>query len=214
MEYNKRIQGDLDYATDSAKWDELQKAIDADEHSIYQLMITNEQLKDSIRELRWKPFKDLQKQLNNNVADFEHLRSLFNEEEFFDDDGEGWNFTTEGLDNIALIGAEMMNTRNNIAICREALTKLNEEYENGLISLEEYEEESRNMVETIQDLVKNNENYKDSLVDLWTKQVQNEEAALQKIISARKEALSQKKAYYDYDKTLKSANKELNLLKA
>jgi len=70
------------------------------------------------------------------------------------------------------------------------------------------------MVETIQDLVKNNENYKDSLVELYKTQISNEEQALQKLISTRKEALSQKKAYYDYDKNLKSQNKEINTLKA
>lgn len=214
MEYNKRIQDDLDYATDSEKWDQLQSAIDADEHSIAQLMITNEQLKDSIREMRWKPFEDLQKQLSNNIADFDHLRGLFNEEEFFDDDGEGWDLTKEGKANIALLGAQMMTTREQIADYRYALEKLDEELDNHVISQEEYDEQSRNMVETIQKLVESNENYKDSLVDLYKTQISNEEAALQKLITARKEALSQKKAYYDYDKSLKSQNKELNMLKA
>ena len=212
--YNKRIQEDLNYATDSAKWDELQKSIEADESSIIQLQTANEGLKDSIRELRWKPFEDLQKKVTDAISDFDHLRGLFNEEEFFDDDGEGWNFTKEGKANIALLGAQIMETRNQIADYREALNKVNKEYKEHVISQEEYEEYSRNMVETIQKLVENTENYKDALVDLYKTQISNENEALQKNIKLRQDALSKQREYYDYQKKVNSQQKDRNKILA
>jgi len=123
-EYNRRLQEEFKYEEGSEEWDKLQSAIEADEHSIRQLKIAAEGLKDSAREMRWKEFEDLQKKTKETISDFDHLRGLFNEEEFFDDDGQGWNYTEEGVANIALLGAQMMKTRGQIADYRGALEKL------------------------------------------------------------------------------------------
>ena len=44
--------------------------------------------------------------------------------------------------------------------------------------------------------------------------MQTEVDYLDKIISKRKEALDKKKSYYEYDKKIKSQNKDINSLKA
>jgi len=49
---------------------------------------------------------------------------------------------------------------------------------------------------------------------LYKTQISNENDALQKVISLRKDALSAKKAYYDYDKNLSEKNKDISQLKA
>jgi len=45
---------------------------------------------------------------------------------------------------------------------------------------------------------------------MYKVQIQNENAAIQKNIDLRKEALSQQKAYYDYQKQVTNQNRERN----
>jgi len=131
------------------------------------LYVGNEQLKDSIVELRWKPFEDMQKQISRTISEFDHLKELMNEDNFFDNYNRGWNLTEEGIAYIALIGGQMEQTRKSIANYRKALEKLDAEYKNHNISLEEYIEKSEEMVDTIQSLVEANEGYRDSIIELY-----------------------------------------------
>jgi len=56
--------------------------------------------------------------------------------------------------------------------------------------------------------------YQQKLADMYIDQITAENDALQDLISARKDALSAKKEYYDYDKTLKNKNKDIAQLQA
>ena len=215
-ERNKAMQGILrgGYQEGNANYEAYKKQIDDADSSIRQLIIDNEGLKDAIVALRWKPFEDLQKSLKEATADYEHLRGLLNDNNFFDQNGDGWEFTKEGLANLALIGAQIRNNEQQVADYQEALKKLDKEYKNKTISEEEYMETSREYIEIIQDTVDNNKNLKDSLVDLYKTQITNENNALTDLISKRKEALSSKKAYYDYDKRLRQQNDDIARLRA
>ena len=93
------------YEYNSDKYREIEKAIADDNHQIQQLLISNEELKKSIVTLRWEPFTKLQEQLENAKSDFEHLRKLVNQDGLFDDNGNGWELTEDGVANIALLGA-------------------------------------------------------------------------------------------------------------
>lgn len=209
IRYTRLELGDLNYETDSAKYRELEEAIEADEQRIRQLTLSNEELKKSIVKLRWKPFEDLQKKLSDSIEDYNHLRSLINEKSFFDDNGNGWNLTEDGIANLTLLAAQIETAEQQISGYRHALDKLTEEYANANISLEEYNERSREYVETIHSLVAGTQDYKDAVVDLYKTQITNETNALEKVISLRRDALSAKRAYYEYDKTLRGQTKDI-----
>ena len=68
--------------------------------------------------------------------------------------------------------------------------------------MEQYEEETRQHIETIQQSVSANEQLKKSIVDVYKTQITNENRALQELIDLRKKSLSAKKSYYDYNRTL------------
>ena len=195
----------------SEQYQEYYEAIMKDEEAIYQLLEGNEDLKASIVTLRWKPFEDLQEKLSQSIDDFDYLRGLLNEEGFFDDNGK---MTSQGYANIALLGESMSTAKKQVADYRVALEKLQEEYDNVNITLDSYNERSRDYIDTIKSSISVIEDYKDALVDLYKTQITKENDALQESINLRKEALSKKKDYYDYDKQLKSKNKDINSLKA
>ena len=191
----------------SEQYQEYYEAIMKDEDAIYSLLEANEDLKASIVELRWKPFDDLQEKLSNSIDDLDFIRDLLNEDGFFEDDG---TITSEGAANIALIGKAMSTAKQQITDYRKALEKVQDEYDSGNITLEEYNERSRDYIETIKDSVKAVEDYKDSLVEMYKTQMQYQNDALQEYIDKRKEALQKDKEYADYNKRLKSQNKDIN----
>ena len=198
------------YAVTSQKYQDLEKQKDDIISEAVNIVVENEQLTDAVHELRFKKANEANDALETTIGDIEHLKDLLSDDELIDDSGK---FTKSGLANIMLIGRELQTSRKKIANYRYMLEKLNESYKNGNLSLDEYNEQSRQYVKGIQNAVKDVENYKDALVDLYKQQLEKENELLDKNIEKRKEALSNKKSYYDYDKTIKNANKDINLLK-
>lgn len=199
------------YDVGSTRYQELADEINNLDKETYKLLTTNEELKDSIFELR---FADLEKEikgyqdLRNEIEDF---RSLLDEEAFFDKNGA---ITEDGLANLALLQQGMISAKKEIADYREGLDKLQESFDNGVISETEYNEKSAEYREGIRDSIKDVNDYEDSLKDLYITQMSKEVEALNEVIEKRKEALKRKADYYDYDKKLKSETKDVNLLKA
>jgi hypothetical protein len=179
------------YEIGSEKWNEAYQSIQEAEQAIIQLSTANEQLKDSIRTLRWKPFERFATQLQNTLADLEDLRSFITEEEMFDDDA---NYTDYAYANIALLAESMGVAKQQIADYQRALEKVQEEFDNGNISLEEYNEESRTYIDQLKQATKANYQYEQSLIDVYKTRITKEEQLLEDLISKRKEALAAKKA--------------------
>ena len=169
-----------------------------------------EENKDEMVHNRFKKIDDAINKLNTVGSDIEHLRDLLSDDELIDSNGV---FTDSGLAEIALVGELIDNNNQKIKDYTYGLEKLEENFKNGNLSPEEYEEKSREFIEGIQDSVKAIDGYNDSLVDLYSKQLEIENDSLKEVIENRKKALQSKKSYYDYDKTLKSANKDIVSLK-
>lgn len=202
---------DLGYEVNSEKYQELYKQITDDESAIYSLLSANEDLRDSIRNMRWKGYEELQDNLDDVKSDLEHISSFIRDGEILDDDGQ---FTERGYARIAIIGEEMDLAQQKIRNAREALSKLDDEVRDGTISQEKYNEEVKAQIGIIQDSASAMFDYQQKLADMYIDQITAENDALQDLISARKDALSAKKEYYDYDKTLKSKNKDIAQLQA
>ena len=171
-----------------------------------------ENLKNEIMELRWKPFDDAQDKLSNVITEYQTMQKLLGDtESFYNDDG---SFTTNGLTNILLTQESIDATKQKIANYREGLNKLEEQYKNGCYSLDEYNEKSKQLLDGIQQESAALSELKQSMLDMYETQIKKENDLLQENIDKRKDALSAKEKYYDYDKTLKKKSKDINTLKA
>lgn len=195
----------------SKKYQELAKDVDEIDKDIYNLLEDNEDLKESIREVRWDGFNKTHDDLQNLIGDADSLRKLLNDDAFIDPKG---MLTAEGAANIALIMQGMNAAKKDIANYTAGLKKLDQELKNGVISQSKYDEEQRKFLDAIQSSAGSVEDYKDSLLELHKKQMQTEVDALQKSIDKRKEALIQKQKYYDYDKKIRSSSRDVNMIKA
>lgn len=175
------------------------------------LIKDNEDLKDSIYSLRIKNLDDAIKGYADLEDELSNFRDLLNDDAFFDKQG---GITDEGLAQITLLSQSLGNAKQKISDYTTGLQKIKELYANGVISLDEYNEKSKEYRDGIQDATKDVKSYQDSLTDLYLNAMQTEVDYLDKIISKRKEALDKKKSYYEYDKKIKSQNKDINSIKA
>lgn len=75
-----------------------------------------------------------------------------------------------------------------------------------------YDEYIKDIQSKYNSLISSNSSLQNDMLSLIKNQTQAELDALNKVISKRKEALSAKKDYYDYDKTLKDKTKDIQIL--
>lgn len=219
---NQRIQANKDmrdaklaeqayYDVGSEKYQELADEINKLDIETLGLMEDNEKLKNSIYELRFEALDEgIEKSqaLRDEISD---IRSLLDEDSFFDKDGK---ITESGLANIALLEQSIAAAKKEIADYRVGLEKLQESYDNGIISEAEYNEKSEEYRKGIRESVKDVQDYTESLTDLYITQMSKENESLKKSIQLRVKALEAKESYYEYDKKIRSQSKDVNALKS
>lgn len=176
---------------DSEEYQNLYNEIVKDEQQLYNLYSANEDLKMSIRNLRWEEYKKFQETLEKISSDFDHIQSFIREGEVLDDDGQ---FTERGFAQIALIGEDMDVATKKIAGARGAIEKLNEELELGTINEETFGQEFEEQMKIIQGAASEAYDDMQKLADLYIKQITAENDILQELIKKRQESLSAKKA--------------------
>ena len=209
MEIYRKKQAVLD--VNSKSYQDYAEKIQTLKENTLELITDNESLQDSIYELRFKPVDDAIHKYSDLEDELKSFRDLLNDDAFLDKQG---RITEEGLAQVALLQQSIGTAKQKIADYTTGLQKLKESYDNGVISLTEYNDKSKDYREGIQGSIADVKSYQDSLVDLYKNAMSTEVDYLDKIISKRKEALTQQKDMYDYSKKINSQNNNINSLKA
>lgn len=195
--------------------EEMQKKIEEYDDLTASIIKSKEAMQQLAQEeidFRFKPLDEAQNKLSNLVSELQIAQKLLGDtESFYNDDGA---FSTNGLTNILLVQEQIDATKDKIANYREGLNKLDEMYKNGAIGPEYYKTKTDEMLKSLQQESATLADLKQNLLDMYTTQVTKENDLLQENIEKRKDALSAKEKYYDYDKTLKKKTKDINALKA
>lgn len=195
--------------------EETQKKIEEYDNLTASIIKSKEAMQQLAQEeidFRFKPLDEAQNKLSNLVSELQTAQKLLGDtESFYNDDGA---FSTNGLTNILLVQEQIDATKDKIANYREGLNKLDEMYKNGAIGPEYYKTKTDEMLKSLQQESATLADLKQNLLDMYTTQVTKENDLLQENIEKRKDALSAKEKYYDYDKTLKKKTKDINALKA
>lgn len=205
------------YDTHFSSWnnEEVQKYLDSItkiDEQILNLGSSTEELKNKIMELRWKPFDDFQDELDSVINEYQTMQKLLGDEDnFYNDDG---SLTQNGLTNILLLQESIDAIKDKLANYRVALDKLEEQYQNGCYSAEEYKEKTEELLKGIQDASSSMAEYRQQILSVYETQVKTENDLLQKNIDKRLEALDAKEKYYEFDKTIRKKSKYINALKA
>lgn len=200
------------YDVGSKLYDSLAKEIAGLDSDIYDLMENNEKLKKSIWETRFtNPFEEVIDGLDATISSSKNLRSLLDKDSIFDKSGA---LTDNGLANLTLLGQEMAASKQKVAEYTAALKKLDEAYQNGILSQEDYEKSQKNMLKDIQDAAGDVQDYKDKIIDLYKDQMKAEIDYMDDYYDKRQKALDLDKKYYDFSKKLNDRSKSVNQLKA
>lgn len=187
--------------------EEIQKL----DESTLDLLKDNEDLKNSIYSLRIKNLEDAIKGYDDLETELKGFRDLLNDDAFLDKKG---GITDEGLAQITLLSQSIGNAKQKISDLTTGLQKVKELYDNGVISLKEYNEKSAEYRKELQSSTSDVKSYQKSLTDLYQNALKTEVDALQKVISKRKEATQAKEEYYSYDKKIREQTNDVNALKS
>ena len=187
--------------------EEIQKL----DESTLDLMKDNEDLKNSIYSLRIKNLEDAIQGYDDLETELKGFRDLLNDDAFLDKNG---GITDEGLAQITLLSQSIGNAKQKISDLTTGLQKVKELYDNGVISLKEYNEKSADYRKELQSSTSDVKSYQKSLTDLYQNALKTEVDALQKVINKRKEATQAKEEYYSYDKKIREQTNDVNALKS
>ena len=187
--------------------EEIQKL----DESTLDLLKDNEDLKNSIYSLRIKNLEDAIKGYDDLETELKGFRDLLNDDAFLDKKG---GITDEGLAQITLLSQSIGNAKQKISDLTTGLQKVKELYDNGVISLKEYNEKSAEYRKELQSSTSDVKSYQKSLTDLYQNALKTEVDAIQKVISKRKEATQAKEEYYSYDRKIREQTNDVNALKS
>lgn len=205
---NKLNDGSIKYG--SQEWMQMQNEINACKGSADDLRTSNEELKDSMRDdIYYRGFERAIKKAQDLQNSLTTISSLIDEDAMFDDDG---NLTDYGT---AAIATNIANVKSE----KEELNQLMQERAKMAEHRDEYSDTQwadaiQKSDQDIADAVKSIKSAEDSVTTILKNNAKQKLDVINKTIDAYKESLTTAKSYYEYDKQLKSSNKEIQILKS
>lgn len=199
------------YDVTSTRYQELADEISKIDGEIYGSLEDIEDLKNKIFETEFFNYEKEQSNLEYYIGELDDFTKLLNSDAYFDKTGA---FTDEAYAKISLTADAMSKCKQATANATEALKKLDEMYQNGLISETEYTDKQYDLLDVIRNNISATDDYKKELIDLYKEQMEKSNDSLKENIRLRKEALSNAKDYEDYADSLKDKTKTVNELDA
>ena len=171
----------------------------------------NAELKKSAVEIRFKPFDDTIDSLDELIDDCDTLKDMLDSDTFFSDAGE---LTKQGAANIALINKGLNAEQQKIADYRAQLKNAQQEYNAGNLTKEQLKEYQKQYKDGIKESSQAIYSYNQEMLKMYEDQVSKENDLLKENVDIRQKATDAKEEYYQFDKTIKNKNKDINAIKA
>ncbi len=167
--------------------------------------------KDMRDDVLWRTYDRAHDSCERYADVLSGIKDLIDEDMYFDKDG---NLTDYGVAQIANLVGEYENARKEVQNYSNDIANLNDLYSKGYYTQEEYNEKLAELQKNITDSASDMKSAMKEITDMYKDMAQSELDNLFKIIDARNKALSAKKEYYDYDKTISSKTKDIRSLQA
>lgn len=197
----------------SNEWKEEYLGIDT---AINNALTDNETLKASLRDdVYWRDFERAQDALERVQNVIRGISDLISDDMLFDPDG---NMTEYGITHAANLVKQYELARKEVQNYTEQIENLNKLQKEGYYEAEKGSEEFQKKLNELQAAMLNSassmKGFSDSIIGMYKNMAQAELDVLFALIDARNEALQAKKAYYDYDKTIRSKTRDIQSLQA
>lgn len=197
---------------DSERYKELYDDWYSRREENYSLEEKNEQLR---QEAIMIPLDESSRKIdkrNTRIDENNDLMNMLNQD-YLNDPDTG-KLTTDGKAKIALLSDNVRQGQETMADLMEQRNALYKLHDGHQIGDSTFESKLAEINKQLREAATNTNDYKNQIVELGKATMQAEVDALVKVIDKRKEALSRKKEYYDYDKNIKSQTKDLQALEA
>lgn len=198
----------------SDEWLEMASQIREVHNEGQSLELTVMELQDTMREDVF--FQAISKALDKAEAlraSLGSINDLISDEMKYDDNGKLTNF---GITALAMDIKDYESYLDSMQILikkrNEYIKQFNNGNNNTNYSQKEFDEDMKNISDDIRNLLSQTNDARKSIIDSITSQSKAELDAINKVIDARQNLLKKQKEYYDYDKTLKSKTKDIQLL--
>ena len=201
--------GDIAEYTDT--WLKWKTEINDVATSIVEADSALEELKQSIREIRYKGFEDSLETIDFDSDVYSSIRDLMSKEGIYDDD---IRLTDSGKTQLGLMGQELVAAKQKVANYNTAIEALTKDYINGNITQAQFNKQIREYKKDQLDAVKATKEAREAILDLIKDGIEKETEAMEELISKRKEDLSKQKEYYDFQKKMSDQSKEMNKIRA
>ena len=199
------------YDVGSELYDDYAEQIADIDDEIYGLLGNIEDLKDSIWEVRWQPFFDGMEAAENLRNEMDQVRGILKDESFIDSNG---GLTKYGITNLALLSSSMNTAKQEIRDYQEALKQLDKDLANNNISTSEFEDTQRDLLDSLSSAVGVVDDYRNSIIDMYTEMLEKENEVMQQSISKQKEYHDIQKKNADYAKSIRNQTKEINRIQS
>ena len=167
--------------------------------------------KDMRDDVLWRSYDRAHDSCQKYADVLSGIKDLIDDDMMFDSDG---NMTDYAISQIANLVGEYENAQREVQNYSNDIENLNKLYNEGYYTQEEYKEKLAELQSGILDSASDMKSAMNEIMDIYKDMAQAELDNLFKLIDTRNKALSAKKEYYDYDKTISSKTKDIQSLQA
>ena len=187
-------------------WYEWQSTLEEIRGDIIDIDKTIIELRKDILEVRWDNFNKSITKIDNMKDSLSSLSDLIEDTMVYVEDTS--KISGMGYGKLALLQSELIQAKQAVVNYGVAIDKLQEEYQKGFYSQEQYEEKLADLRKSQLDYVGDIKKAKDAILDLVKDGIERETDAMEKLIDKRKEALRKQKEAYDWNKKVTDYNKD------
>lgn len=193
---------------DSPDWYDAMNKYVAAATTINNLEKENWEIQQKKNELELKLYEKMASRMGFINDEYEFMLDMIQTgNEMFD--AETGTITDAGLVTFAIKFDQMDLATEQIKNYKEELAKVEEQYKNGLLSLDDYEEKTEDLTKKIWDATKAHKGLEEAIIQMVKDGLDAQLSALDKMIEKYKKALSNEKDLYEYQKNIAKQTKNI-----
>lgn len=202
-------------AVDEEWQDAYQQVVDL-EKAVQDNDIAMAEYAKTIRDLDFEKFERFISRLDDLNSEIDNLRGLYDDEDVAFEDG---TWTKEGITSLGLLYHQMELNQGKSEEYAEKIEELNQAYDNGEMSEQEYYESLQELKDGQWDAINAYESAKDAIVDLEEARIDMIEEGINKeieayedLIEVKKEELDAERDLYEFKKDVQKQTKDIESL--